>query len=481
MRRREFLAAMGATALTPFVNRRLLALGQSVTPPTCHGPGYASPRDALRAEREKLLYVVGIYAGTPIKKPDYLATVDVDPKSPRYGKTVHRLSMPNVGDELHHFGWNTCSSCFGIPGKSRRYLVIPGFKSSRVHVVDVIDPSRPKLHKVIEPEEIARKANLTAPHTVHCLADGTMMISMLGDAQGRGPGGFLSLDENFEVKGRWERNSEGMKFNYDFWYQPRHNVMVSSEWSDPQTYGAGFNLEDVQAGKYGSRLHFWDWKARSIRRSFELGEGGLIPLEVRFLHDPASTHGYVGAALSSNVWHWHKDGDEWKVQKVVSVEPVENVEGWDMPVPGLITDILVSMDDRFIYFSNWLHGDIRQYDISNPDQPKLVGRVWCGGLTGKDVRVRGRKLTGGPQMLQLSLDGKRLYVTNSLLSTWDNQFYPQIAQEGSWMLQIDVDTDKGGLSINEDFLLDFGKEPDGPARAHEMRFPGGDCTSDIFV
>lgn len=480
MRRREFLAALGATALTPLATRRAFALAEEKPLATCHGPGFATPRDAMRAEREKLLYVTGIYVGTDRDHPDFLATVDVDPQSPRYGKVIHRLPMPQVGDELHHFGWNACSSCHGDPTKSRRYAIVPGLKSTRIHIVDIQDPAQPRLHKVISAEDVLRKANLSAPHTVHCLADGTMVISMLGDAQGRGPGGFLVLDEDFNIKGRWERDAAGMRFNYDFWYQPRHNVMVSSEWSDPQTYAGGFKLEEAQAGKYGARLHFWDFEQRAIRQSVDLGEQGLIPLEVRFHHDPASTHGFVGAALASTVWHWHRDAGEWKTEKVVAVEPIE-VAGWDFPVPGLITDILLSMDDRFLYMSNWLHGDIRQYDISDPSHPKLVGQVWCGGVTGRDVRVRGRKLTGGPQMLQLSLDGRRLYVTNSLLSAWDNQFYPEIARDGSWMLQLDVDTRKGGLAIHPEFLIDFGQEPGGPARAHEMRFPGGDCTSDIFV
>jgi len=49
------------------------------------------------------------------------------------------------------------------------------------------------------------------------------------------------------------------------------------------------------------------------------------------------------------------------------------------------------------------------------------------------------------------------------------------------MLQIDVDTEKGGLSLNKDFLVDFGKEPGGPVLAHEIRYPGGDCSSDIYL
>jgi selenium-binding protein 1 len=83
-------------------------------------------------------------------------------------------------------------------------------------------------------------------------------------------------------------------------------------------------------------------------------------------------------------------------------------------------------------------------------------------------------------MLQLSLDGKRLYVTNSLYSPWDNQFYPQIAKDGSYLLQIDCDTQNGGMTLNERFYVDFGNEPEGPARAHEIRFPNGDSTSDIW-
>lgn len=84
-------------------------------------------------------------------------------------------------------------------------------------------------------------------------------------------------------------------------------------------------------------------------------------------------------------------------------------------------------------------------------------------------------------MIQLSLDGKRLYASNSLFSSWDNQFYPDLVEKGSHILLIDVDNEKGGLSVNEKFFVDFADEADGPALAHEMRYPGGDCTSDIWI
>ena len=38
---------------------------------TCCGPGYSSPKEAIKAPKEKLLYTIAIYTGTGIQKPDY--------------------------------------------------------------------------------------------------------------------------------------------------------------------------------------------------------------------------------------------------------------------------------------------------------------------------------------------------------------------------------------------------------------------------
>ncbi len=456
-------------------------MSESTTNGTCSGPGYASPAEAIKAPPEKVVYTICIYTGTGIEKPDYLATIDADESSATYGQVISRLEMPVVGDELHHMGWNACSSCHGDSTMSRRYLIIPGVRTTNFYIVDTAtDPRHPTMHKVIDGDEIKKKTNLSAPHTVHCLGS-EIIVSMLGDADGNAPGGFLHMNKNFEVVGRWENDITGMNYNYDFWYQPRHNMMVSSEWGAPNTFMPGFDLEDVGKGKYGQHIHFWDFKERNITRSVDLGEEGMIPLEVRGLHDPASSHGYVGATLSSNVFHWFKDDKgEIQIEKVIDVDAID-VADFPVPMPGLITDILVSMDDKYLYFSNWLHGDLRQYDISDPANPKLTGQVWIGGLLGKAPEVNGRTVDGAPQMIQLSLDGKRLYVTTSLFSTWDNQFYPTMKDAGGVMIVVDCDVANGGMKINENFLVDFGKEPHGPARAHETRYPGGDCSSDIWV
>ena len=74
-------------------------------------------------------------------------------------------------------------------------------------------------------------------------------------------------------------------------------------------------------------------------------------------------------------------------------------------------------------------------------------------MLGKAREFRGKKLEGGPQMLQLSLDGKRLYVTNSLFSSWDNQFYPQLGKRGSYLLQIDCERSRKPWAQRTELLL----------------------------
>ena len=419
-----------------------------------------------------------------------------------HGLTVYRfhlnefkVSIGSVGDELHHSGWNACSSCYNLPEKKRRHLILPSILSGRVYVIDTFtDPLAPKIHKTVEPEDILAKTGCTFPHTSHCLGSGEVMISCMGDKDGSGMGSFVLLDENFDIKGSWEKKEERTPYGYDFWYQPYHNVMISSEWGEPASFSKGFDPSLVDS-KYGHHLHVWDWKERKYAHSIDLGPDGLIPLELRFMHDPKKAIGFCGAALSSNIFQFYKtDNNEWKAKKVIDI-PAKEVEGWALPnMPSLITDILISLDDKFLYFVNWLHGDIRQYDVTDPDNPKLAGQLFVGGSVRKGgpvkvkgeeqpeiEKVKGHELYGGPQMIQLSLDGKRLYVSNSLFSAWDNQFYPEMVKHGSYILQIDVDTEIGGLKINKDFYVDFSDDPDGPALAHEIRYPGGDCSSDIWL
>ena len=440
--------------------------------------GYKTPQEAMRGPREKIMYTTMIYCGEEPNQPDRLATIDVDPSSPTYSQVIHTLKMKYPGDELHHFGWNACSSCHGVENKMRRFLILPGFFSSRIYIIDTLNQKSPTIHKVIEPEEIIDKWNLTSPHTVHCLADGNIMISFLGDKNKNPPGGFLLLNSDFEPIRKWGENDvDKMNFNYDFWYQPYHNVMVSSEWTAPNMFMNGFALTEVLKGKYGQRLNFWDWKSEKLVKSIDLGKDGQMPFELRFLHNPLSSHGFVCSPLSSSIWHFWKSGNDWNAEKVIQLKPIESRS---VTVPSFTIDLVISLDDKFLYASNWIHGELHQYNITDPHNPILTSKIRLGGI-GQEIYFLNNKLTCGPQMLQLSLDGKRLYVTNSLISTWDDQFYPDMKDHGSYMIKVNCDNENGGMQVDQSFHIDFGKLEKGPFRAHEMRYPGGDCTSDIWL
>ncbi|UJR32416.1 hypothetical protein I4U23_019878 [Adineta vaga] len=445
------------------------------------GPGYASPLEAMqKAPHEKIIYVSMLPCDD--NQPNYIATIDVDPASPNYQKVLDRMYFPNLQDEIHHYGWNACSSCHSDCTKQRRFLIFGCLKSSRIYIVDTINERKPCLYKTIEGEDV-KKFDLSSPHTIHCLASGEIMLCCLGNANGELPGGFLLLSEEFEIVGRWNTDDlpSPARIYYDFWYQPRHNVMVSSEWAAPNVFDKGFNPNDVPLGKYGRQLHFWDWSQRKHIKTVDLGADGYIPLETRFCHDPSVPYGYVCCALGSTIYRFFQDdANEWQAEKIIQVDAVNGDDG--QPIPACISDIVLSMNDKFLYFANWFHGDVRQYDVTDPLNPKLTGQVWIGGLLKHEHHFEdGRPLTGGPQMLQLSLDGKRLYFTNSLYSAWDNQFYPEIKENGSYLVKIDCDSENGGMTLDQDFFMNFKEEPSGPTRAHEIRYPGGDCTSDIWA
>src|SRR5205814_962835 len=143
------------------------------------------------------------------KRKDIMAVVDLDPSSAGYAKIVGQVEMSAAGDELHHFGWNACSSCLcpnaPHPHSERRYLVVPGLRSSRIHILDTkADPRSPKIVKVIEPAEVAEKAGYSRPHTVHCGPEG-IYVAALANAQGEEPGGIFLMDhETFAIRGQWE-------------------------------------------------------------------------------------------------------------------------------------------------------------------------------------------------------------------------------------------------------------------------------------
>lgn len=447
---------------------------------------YPSARLAMEAPQERLAYVAVLNPGTG--QPDAMTVVDCDPNSASYSQVVHSLEMPHVGDELHHFNWNACSAALcpssAHPHLERRYLVVPSLANSRIYIIDTQpDPARPRIVKTIEPEQVQR-AGYSRPHTVHCGPD-AIYVSALGSAEGDRPGGIMMLDHyTFEPIGPWELDRGPQELAYDFWWHIGIDTMMTSEWGTPEMFEAGARLEDVVGQNYGHVLHFWDMRRRAHRQAVDLGAQHQMALELRPAHNPTRHYGFCGVVvstedLSGSIFVWYRDGDEWAARKVISV-PAEPADAADLPpalqplgaVPPLITDIDLSLDDRFLYVSCWGTGKLLQYDVSDPFNPVQTGELEMGGVVRKAAHPTGAALTGGPQMVEISRDGRRVYLTNSLYSSWDDQFYPDGLN--GWLSRIDVNPE-GGMSVNEDFFVDYGK-----TRTHQVRLQGGDASSDTY-
>jgi selenium-binding protein 1 len=210
-------------------------------------------------------------------------------------------------------------------------------------------------------------------------------------------------------------------------------------------------------------------------------------LELRPAHDPRKAYGFVGvvtstADLSASIWLWVRD-DSGRVsaEKIISI-PAEPAEADQLPpvlqpfgaVPPLITDISLSVDDRDLYVSCWGTGELKRFDVSNPRQPRETASVRLGGIVERTAHAAdpSRPLNGGPQMVETSRDGRRVYLTNSLYASWDAQFYPEGID--GWLVKLDAGED-GSLTVDPGVFAEFSGE-----RPHQVRLGGGDASSDSY-
>jgi methanethiol oxidase len=274
------------------------------------------------------------------------------------------------------------------------------------------------------------------------------------------------------------------------WWHLDHDTVITSEWATPSMIENGLNPEDLLGRKFGHHLNFWSMSDRKLTQRIDLGDAHQMVLELRPAHDPAKAWGFVGVVisvedLSASVFLWHQDGDRWAARKVITI-PAEPADPDLLPpalkpfgaVPPLVSDIDLSVDDRWLYVSCWGTGELKQYDVADPFNPRETGSVRLGGIVGRQPHPAApdQRLGGGPQMVEVSRDGKRVYVTNSLYARWDDIFYPDGV--GAWMAKLDADPQAGGLAADPGFF------PNGDdfrgLRVHQTRLQGGDASSDSY-
>lgn len=393
-----------------------------------------------RVPQEKYLYVATVDKGG--QDPDFVAVVGVDPREPgTYGKIVYRLDMEHIGDELHHFGYN----------HDRTRLTIPGLFSGRIYMADVSRPDRPRIVSV--QESLTERSGYIVPHTVIGLPNGNNLVTMIGaKTESTAPGGLVEIDGQTGEYVRTfgppaSRNGSGAAptYMYDVGVKPELNRAVSTSFGLPKDVAGGITVAGL-----GTDVYVWDWQARKVIQTVNIGKG-TGALEVRWLNRPGAPIGYTNAPGSDEIWAWEDlDGDGYYAFKPVI----------KLPQPSVPTDMLISSDDKFMYVANWVGNNVSQFNIEDPLNPRLVAKVEIPHA----------------QMMRLSPDHKRLYVTNSLLSTWDETEFPKGVKrnDGYGLFLVNVDHANGGLALDDEFFVDFSrvqkKNTVGPGRPHMILF-----------
>ena len=445
----------------------------------------------MEAPREELAYVA-ILNPERDGRPDALGVLDVDPASPTTARWSAGWTCPNAGDELHHFGWNACSAALcptmPHPHVERRYLLVPGLRSSRIYVVDTkADPRRPELVKTIEPEELTQQERLQPPahRPLRPRRDLRQRARRARTAAGRAASSCWTTRPS-RSRGAWEKDRGPQHLAYDFWWHLGHDAHDHQRVGHAE-HGRGRRepgaaarrqvrppaprLGPAQAqppARRSTSAPSSRWCSSCGRRTTRTSTYGFVGVVVQ----PRGPVGLGLALVPRGTALGDGEGDQGpgRAGRPDVLPPL--LKGFGA-VPPLVTDINLSLDDRFLYVSCWGTGEFRQYDVSDPFSPKLTGSVAPGRHRRSARRTRsGGPLNGGPQMVEVSRDGRRVYLTNSLYASWDAQFYPEGIK--GWVVKIDAAPD-GGIELDPDFFVDFGGE-----RPHQIRLQGGDSSSDSY-
>jgi methanethiol oxidase len=363
-------------------------------------------------ERESLLYVWTRDATG--EGSDFLAIVDVDPGSPSFGEIIGSAPTGSTGNEAHHFGYTADGS----------RIFAGGMFSNRMFIYDVRrDPRAPELVRTVD----LGPSGYVGPHTAYALPDG-VLIAMMGAADG-GPGAVLELTDDGDVRAAHPaplHNGRALHL-YDVVVQPEANRMLATSFAHAEHFMHG--VPDPE--HVGNEVVVWDFETREVVQVAELD---LSTMVLRPLRSGNAVGGFVPSLFGNSVWFWEDaDGDgTFEFHRVLEFR-----EG-AFPV-----DLRVSHDDRFMYVTLWAGGMVQQYDIRDPRNPRLVDEVEIPQ----------------PNMMRISPDSERLYVTNSLLSTLDGD-----VAFGAWLLHLSPE----GMRVDERFSPEFENHPQGRAGPHDM-------------
>ncbi|MCI0467104.1 MAG: selenium-binding family protein [Beijerinckiaceae bacterium] len=361
---------------------------------------------------------------------DKLVTIDADPKSANYGKVAGSVSVGGRG-EAHHMGFTD----------DRKYLWAGGLDDSKIFIFDVgTDPSQPELVNTIT--DLTEKTGYIGPHTFYAVP-GRMVIGALSNSKTRDGVTGLAVYNN---KGEFlsahaiPAGNGGDGYGYDIAINPKKNVFLTSSFTGWNNYmrDLGEVVKDSEAMKhFGNTMVLWNLKSMQPEKIFAVPGA---PLEIRWSLKEGDDWAISATALTSKLWLISRDAKgEWQAKEVGTIgDPAK------IPLP---VDISISADAKNLWVNTFMDGTTHLFDISDPAKPVETYKK----VTGKQVN-----------MVSQSWDGKRVYITSSLLANWD--------KKGADNEQVLRAYDWDGKDLKPAFEVDFFAEQLG--RPHHMKFSG---------
>ena len=404
-----------------------LGLPYAMADETCNSPYLSN----LIKGQEDYLYVWTLGVKGMGDGSDKLVTLDVNPKSPKFGQVVAQVSGGGQG-EAHHAGFTD----------DRRFLWAGGLDDSKIYIFDIhTDPGKPKLVNTIA--DFAKRTGLVGPHTFYAMPGRMLIGALSNDKDGGGATGMALYNNKGEFIQKYAMPTApavkgGDGYGYDLAINPTRNAMLSSSFTGKKNYMTplGAVIKDQGAMKqFGNTMVVWNLKAMQPEQVLSVPGA---PLEVRWSLNPGDDWAITATALTSKLWLVKKDAKgEWQAKDVATIgDPAK------IPLP---VDISMRADGKGLWVNTFMDGTTRYFDLSKPDAPR---------------QTYAKKTGSQGNMVSQSWDGKRVYVSSSLLANWDKTGVDneQFVKLFAW----------DGKELKEQWQADFTKLKLG--RPHHMKF-----------
>jgi hypothetical protein len=387
----------------------------------------------VRADHDRDEKYLFVWAGDQARvNPDFLAVVDFDEDSNRYGKVITTVPLPNpgaTGNEPHHIGLSANGRVLAAGGL---LSVLKGQKE--VFFFDVSHPTTPTFLSSSDPP----LSSVT--DDFYALPRGGFLVTMMGGPHGHAPGRVAEFNAALQLVKEHPASPPDDGFNpHGISVRPELNLMVTSDFICPTT-----SLDAVAGGlDLRGSIRVWDFRRRAILRTIEIpNAGGTI--DVKLIPGDPLHRGYTAGMLDDQLYLI--DAYAGTATSVFDFGSIQK-GGW----PQLMR---MTEDGRRLFITMNQAGKVVMFDTSNPAHPTVV-------------RILDLGPGSGPHYLQLTEDERRLVVSDYFLN---EDSFGKVHAEGDHKVHV-ARVERNNLKLDPRFELNFNTAfATGPARPHGVAF-----------